>query len=155
MSAIHSYGKLAGLVGRPCNVPGGTWNSTEPLIVLAWRLEYALPNATLDVVEVMAPLQQSMHQRWYVGVCGEGACSDGVCGAAPAEPQPGGLEQSLERPAAGTRYVCARSSPRSPHQPHHVLPTDRSVSYSIDCIYTALSRSTVVTSWQSKTKSFG
>jgi hypothetical protein len=36
---------------------------TAPLMVLAWTLEYALPNATLDVVEVMASLQKSMHQR--------------------------------------------------------------------------------------------
>ena len=37
-------------LGRSCNIP----MLTEPLMVLAWTLEYALPNATLDVVEAMA-----------------------------------------------------------------------------------------------------
>jgi hypothetical protein len=35
-------------------------------MVLAWTLEWALPNPTLDVVEIMASLQKSMRQRWYV-----------------------------------------------------------------------------------------
>jgi hypothetical protein len=47
-------------LGRSRDVP--MW--IEPLMLLAWTLLYALPNAMLDVVEAMASLQKSMHHRW-------------------------------------------------------------------------------------------
>ena len=63
--SVPLLNKLAAL-GRSRNVP--MW--TEPLMLLAWTLEYALPNATLDIAEAIACIGD--------GVSAVMVCSDGL-----------------------------------------------------------------------------
>jgi hypothetical protein len=87
---------------RPRNVP--MW--TEPLMVLAWRLEYALPNATLDVVEAMASLQQS--KRDSVSTVVVSAARGAQHLLQPGRLQPAARLRAVTREACGWGQACGR-----------------------------------------------
>jgi hypothetical protein len=102
-----------------CNVPGCRWNSTEPLMVLAWRLELALPKVTEGTAEVMASPQQSVHQR--CDVYGDGLRRS-ACSASAWQPL-SLATRAVTREAHGWGQACIR----------YPLPTSTERSFCPTC----------------------